>query len=225
VPHARVGHDHRTELREWWLRKAYYGTGAAALAQRHPGLTPPMVLTRSGAATVVLLMAGRPALLASAAVLAAVDTVRLSRRLRVDRPVRTAARLVGRGTVGAVTQAADGVTRHFWPLSLLACLASRRARRTVAVIALGEAAVDWWRHRDRATGVRPNPVEYLLAHRLDDIAYGAGLWWGAWRHRSGAALRPIGARAATGGPRSSPAPIGPARSNLTEPAGSDLPNG
>ena len=35
-PTSRVAHDHRTDLRQWWLRKAFYGTGAAPLALRHP---------------------------------------------------------------------------------------------------------------------------------------------------------------------------------------------
>ena len=44
-PAARVAHDHRTTLRAWWLRKAFYGTGAAPLALRHRGAVPPMVLS------------------------------------------------------------------------------------------------------------------------------------------------------------------------------------
>ena len=44
-PAARVAHDHRTSLRAWWLRKAFYGTGAAPLALRHRGAVPPMVLS------------------------------------------------------------------------------------------------------------------------------------------------------------------------------------
>jgi hypothetical protein len=33
-------------------------------------------------------------------------------------------------------------------------------------------------------------VRHALLKRADDLAYGAGLWVGAWRHRSTAALRP-----------------------------------
>jgi len=34
------------------------------------------------------------------------------------------------------------------------------------------------------------PVRFIVARRLDDLAYGAGLWWGALRSRSPRALLP-----------------------------------
>ena len=37
-PAARVAHDHRTTLRAWWLRKAYYGTGCGAAGGAPPGV-------------------------------------------------------------------------------------------------------------------------------------------------------------------------------------------
>jgi mycofactocin glycosyltransferase len=192
VPAARVGHDHRTGFAAWWLRKAYYGTGAAPLAVRHRGAVPPMVLTPTSAGIAALLLTGRPAAVLPAVTIGGVATWRLARRLRVRRPRATAARLVALGVLGAAGQTADAVNRHYWPLSLLACLVSRRARRIVATVALVEGLLDWWWHRDRDPRVRPGPVGYLLAHRLDDVAYGAGLWWGAWRERSWEPLRPVG---------------------------------
>jgi mycofactocin glycosyltransferase len=89
-----------------------------------------------------------------------------------------------------VQQTADAVTRHYWPLSLGASLVSRRARRTVAVIAVADGVLDWWRKRHDPD--RPGLPGYLLARRLDDLAYGGGLWWGALRHRTLAPLRPVG---------------------------------
>ncbi len=154
-PAARVAHDHRTGFAAWWLRKAYYGTGAAPLAVRHRGAVPPMVLTPTSAGIVALLLTGRPLAVPPAAVIGGVAVLRLARRLRMERPHATAAQLVAWGTLGAAAQTADAVNRHYWPLSLLACLFSRRARRTVAVIALAEGIVDWWRHRDRDPRVRP----------------------------------------------------------------------
>jgi hypothetical protein len=92
--------------------------------------------------------------------------------------------------VGAVAQTADAVNRHYWPLSALACAVSARARRTVAAVALVEGVVDWVRHRDRDPSVRPGLLGHVVAHRLDDLAYGAGLWAGAWQARDPRALLP-----------------------------------
>ena len=190
-PSSRVAHDHRTSLRAWWLRKAQYGTGAAPLALRHRGAVPPMVLSPWSAAVSVLFLLGRPSATVAAGLVSAVAARQLARRLdRVSRPGATAARLIGLGMMGAIGQTAHAVTRHYWPLAAAACLVSTRARRTVAVVALAEGAVDWAHHRGRHPGVRPGPLGYLLAHRLDDLAYGAGLWWGALRHRSVAPLLP-----------------------------------
>jgi len=181
-PAARVAHDHRTTLRAWWLRKAYYGTGAAPLAMRHRGAVPPLVLSPWSFAVGGLLLSARPRAVLGAAAVSVLTAARLARRLTaVRRPRVVAARLIARGLGGALGQTADAVTRHFWPFAALACLAGARARRVVAAVALAEAVVDWAR-RD----VRPRPPlpAYVVARRLDDLAYGAGLWWGAWRHRT-----------------------------------------
>ncbi|MFC4947448.1 mycofactocin biosynthesis glycosyltransferase MftF [Pseudonocardia sp. GCM10023141] len=191
-PAARVAHDHRTTLATWWLRKAFYGTGAAPLALRHRGSVPPMVLTPFAAAVGVLALWARPPAAAVGVVVAAVAVERLARKLPVDRPRRTAARLIGQGAVGALNQTADAVTRHYWPVAALACLVSARARRRVAVIALAGGVVDWWRDRGRDPRARPGPAGYVLARRLDDLAYGSGLWWGALRLRTLEPLRPAG---------------------------------
>jgi mycofactocin system glycosyltransferase len=184
-PSARVAHDHRTSLRAWWLRKAFYGTGAAPLALRHRGAVPPMVLSPWAALTSALLLARRPG---AAAAVSAVAAYRLSTKLgRLRHPRSTAARLIALGAVGAATQTADAVTRHYWPLAVLVALCSRRARGTVVAVALGSGALDWW----RAGPQRPALPAFLLARRLDDLAYGAGLWWGAVTNRTLAPLRPV----------------------------------
>ena len=127
-----------------------------------------------------------------ALLIGAVAALRLAAKLRVRRPRRTAARLIALGTVGRWPRPRMRLTattgRCRWPRAW----SFARARRTVLAIALVEGVVDWWRHRDRDPRVRPNPITHLVAHRLDDLAYGAGLWWGAWRHRSWEPLRPVG---------------------------------
>ena len=201
APSARVAHDHRTTAWAWWRRKAFYGTGAAPLALRHKGSVPPMVLSPWAATVGAALLVARPWSAAVAVVTSAVAAERLARRLdRLDQPRTVAARLIALGAIGAAAQTADAVTRHHWPLAAVAALCSRRARRRIVAIAVGSAAIDWWRHRRRDPRVRPGLVPYVAARMLDDIGYGSGLWWGALRHRTLAPLLPAG----PGGPNSRP---------------------
>jgi hypothetical protein len=77
--------------------------------------------------------------------------------------------------------------RHYWPVTLLAVLCSRRVRQVAVALALAEGAADWALHRAEG-GL--DPIRYLVFKRLDDLAYGAGLWRGALRARSLTALTP-----------------------------------
>ena len=154
-----------------------------------------MVLSPWAAAVAGALLARRP--LAAMGV-AAWAVQRLVPQLpELSRPWLAAVRIIGLGTAGAAAQTADAVNRHYWPISALACAVSARARRTVAAVALAEGVVDWLRHRDRDPSVRPGLLGHVVAHRLDDLAYGAGLWCGALRHRTLEPLRPLGPRFAT----------------------------
>ncbi|WP_370945613.1 mycofactocin biosynthesis glycosyltransferase MftF [Amycolatopsis sp. cg5] len=185
-PAARVAHEHRDTVGPWLDRKAFYGTGAAQLALRHPGTVPPVNLSTWAAAVCVLLISQKRWATALAAVITAVSTARLARALKMVRePVKTAARLNAMTLTGAAWQTAGALTRHWWPLALVGALFSRRIRRAVAVAAVAEGVADWWQHRGEL-----DPVRYVAFHRVDDLAYGSGLWWGAVRHRTTAPLQP-----------------------------------
>lgn len=186
-PAVTVAHEHRTALRPWLTRKAYYGTGAAELALRHPGQVPPLRLAPWTAAACLALPAQRWWSLPVAGVAAGVGATRLARALAgVRHRWRLAARLTAEGLGLALWQLASGLLRHWWPATALGCVVSRRVRRAVAVAAVAEAVAD------RARWAPREPLlPYLVAHRLDDLAYGAGLWWGAWRHRTLAPLLPV----------------------------------
>jgi mycofactocin glycosyltransferase len=192
-PLARVAHDHRVRPAQWWARKAFYGTGAAPLALRHPGSVPPMVLAPWAIAVCGLLGTQRRVGLLGAGVVGALAWWRIRGTLgRLRDPGRTSALLVGLGLGSAVEQTAGLLNRHWWPLTALGCLFSRRVRRAAMLAALTEGVLDWYRHRPHP-GEPPglDPLRYLLAHRADDLGYGAGLWWGALRNRTPAALRPL----------------------------------
>jgi mycofactocin system glycosyltransferase len=192
-PAARVAHEHRTAALNWWIRKAFYGTGAAPLADRHPGSVPPLVLTPWAAAASLLVGTQRGWGVAGAGVVTGVAWWRLRGTLsRLRDPGRTAALLVGLGLGGAAMQVADVLIRHWWPLTALGCVFSRRMRRAALAAGLVEGLFDWWTHRP-PPGTEPglDPLRYLLAHRTDDLGYGAGLWWGAIKARTPAPLLPL----------------------------------
>jgi mycofactocin system glycosyltransferase len=217
-PAARVAHEHRASVRAWLGRKAFYGTGAAPLARQHPRRVPPVALAPWTAAAMTLLGVQRRWSVAAAGAVTVVATVRLARGLRrpgepwvgrADRerrfpdvqcrqrdfsdavagPVPMAAVLAPWGLGGAAWQAAGALTRHWWPAAALGAIVSRRVRRAVLLAAVVEGLADWLRFRDVGSGPA-DLVLHVAAHRADDLAYGAGLWWGAWRHRTAAPLWP-----------------------------------
>ncbi|MET9387115.1 mycofactocin biosynthesis glycosyltransferase MftF [Streptomyces sp. NPDC002928] len=188
-PSVQAAHEHRVGLVDWFRRKAVYGTGAHPLARRHPEHIAPAVLAPWSAALLLALLAQRRWSLPAAAGVAAVATARNAEKLKdVERPLRHAARLTGLGAVSALTQGAALLTRHWWPLAAVGCLASRRIRRATAVAAVTDIALEVFEH-GTAT-VRLDPVRYGIARRLDDLAYGSGVWISALKGRSTAALRP-----------------------------------
>lgn len=185
-PGATIRQRHRVRLGEWLGRKMFYGTSAAPLAQRHGSAVAPLVISPWSAVFAAALLAQRnwsvPVALASAAV----ATASTSRRLaRSERSVRAAAILTLEGSVAVMRQTGAALTRHYWPLAALAATRSRRARRALVVAAVVDGLLD----RQRV-GADLDAVRYVLARRLDDLAYGVGVWLGAVRARSFVALCP-----------------------------------
>ena len=185
-PEAVVRHDHRTDPSAWLRRRAFYGTGAALLAERHGSAVAPMVLTPWTTALTVAALAQRRWSLPLAALVSSAAVASTARRLgSAEQPVRTAATVHLIGAVATAHQTAAALTRHYWPLAVPAALVSRRARRALAAAAVVQGLLD-----HRRTRPALDPVRYVVALRLDDLAYGAGLWSGALRARSARALLP-----------------------------------
>jgi mycofactocin system glycosyltransferase len=185
-PASEVAHEHRVNIEQWLGRKAFYGTGAAVLAKRHPGALAPAVMAPWTAVAVVAVLCQRWWSLPLAVAASGTAVWRISRRLkRSEHPVRGAARLVPYALVSAAWQTARLLTRHWWPAALIGAGVSHRVRRAVIAAMLLEGLADWRQ-------VRPEQqlLPYVAAHRLDDLAYGAGLWAGAARGRTLAPLLP-----------------------------------
>ncbi|MEP9362705.1 mycofactocin biosynthesis glycosyltransferase MftF [Nocardioides sp. CN2-186] len=179
-----AGHDSRGTWSTWLGRKAFYGTGGAWLASRHGDWMAPAVLSPVPTVGALALASQRRWSLPVGLSALALVRVRLGRTLP-DTPDRgrLATELTAEVAVSTLRQGSHLLLRHWWPGAAAAALVSRRARRAV-----GAALVwDLLDHREVPAAQAP---EAFVARRLDDLAYGAGLWWGALRERSPRVLVP-----------------------------------
>lgn len=183
-PAYEASHDSRGTWATWLARKAFYGTGGAWLAQRHGDWMSPAVLSPVPAVAAVALLAQRRWSVPVAAACVALVRLRLGRTLpgTPDR-ARLSTALTAEVAVSTVRQGSQLLLRHWWPGAAAAALVSKRARRAIAV-AMAWDLID---HRDISARLAP---EAFVARRLDDLAYGAGLWLGVIRARSMRALVP-----------------------------------
>jgi mycofactocin glycosyltransferase len=192
-PIALVAHDHRTQLRDWMARKAFYGSSAAPLSVRHPDKTAPLVISRCTLAAWVLMAIGTGLGYLASLIVAALTAHRIAKATRyTDAKARDVAVLAARGLCSAALQLASAICRHYWPLALLAALISQRCRQAVLIAAVVDGLVDW-SHRNRDTEGDAKPIgllAYLVLKRLDDIAYGLGVWSGVMRERNLGPLKP-----------------------------------
>jgi mycofactocin glycosyltransferase len=192
-PIAQVAHDHRTELRDWIARKAFYGGSAAPLSVRHPDKTAPVVISGWALTAWILMALGTSLTQLASIVIALLTGRRIARAMRTaETSPRDVLAVASRGLWSAALQLASALCRHYWPLALLAAMVSRQCRRVVLVAAVMDGVVDWLRRRD-ATGDDAQPIgllTYLVLKRIDDLAYGMGLWRGVLRERNLRALKP-----------------------------------
>ncbi|MFT4041650.1 MAG: mycofactocin biosynthesis glycosyltransferase MftF [Gordonia sp. (in: high G+C Gram-positive bacteria)] len=193
-PVAAVAHDHRTGIRKVLDRRRFYGTGAAFLAKRHGTQAAPAVMTVSMAVALAALLTRTRI----GAVIALIVLGRMSLRLRgrlgeLPQAFWVSAQMTTRATFFGIMQVAGAVCRHYWPLTVLLSVISPRFRRLVIELAVAEGLVEWVRRVVAEPSVMPTlgPLSFLLLRRLDDLAYGAGLWQGVIGHRDLTALRPV----------------------------------
>ncbi|MEB3019669.1 mycofactocin biosynthesis glycosyltransferase MftF [[Mycobacterium] crassicus] len=192
-PIALVAHEHRVTPRDWVARKAFYGGSAAPLSARHPGKTAPMVISGWALAGWALMALGSVLGYLVSMAIAALTGHRVAKAMRGPETAPADVLAVTlRGLAAAGLQIASALCRHYWPIALLAALVSQRCRQVVLVAAICDGFVDWLRHaRLDGDDVRPLGLPaYLLLKRVDDLAYGAGLWGGVLREGNLAALKP-----------------------------------
>ena len=182
-PSAVVSHVARRSARAWLRQRFDYGTSAAPLAERHGSAVAPLAVSPWSALAWMLTGLGAP--VAGTAVAAGTTALLAPRLEGLDHPWTEAARLAGKGHLYAGLSVAGAVRRAWWPIAAAAAIGSRRARYGVLAAITIPAWLEWRR-------VRPglDPVRWTAMRVADDVAYGAGVWWGCWRARSPAALKP-----------------------------------
>lgn len=184
-PSLVAHHDVRGTIRDWLGRKVLYGSASAELGRRHGDAVAPAVLNPvSGLAAAALL--GRRGWSVPLAAMAVVVGQRAVRAAIPAAPGREALawRLAGSGLLWAVRQESALLLRHWWPGAVGVALVCRPVRRMLVSALLVDAVVAL------AEESRPDPLTRLLGRRLEDLAYGAGVWIGALRDRSVQGLRP-----------------------------------
>jgi len=193
-PIALVAHDHRTQLRDWFARKVFYGGSAALLSARHPDKTAPLLISGWTLAAWVLLAVGSSLGFLGSLLAAALTGRRISNTMRgTQTPISDVVAVALRALWSAALQLASATCRHYWPIALVAAIVSRRCRRAVLVAAVVDGAVDWLNRSGAVVDDDARPIgllAYLLLKRLDDLAYGLGLWCGVVRERNTRPLKP-----------------------------------
>jgi mycofactocin glycosyltransferase len=180
-PAAVMGHQHRVRLRPWFSRRRDYGTSAAALELRHPGIVRPLYLPGWTVAAWLAAALGHPE---AGALAAGTSTVLLARRLAraTGEPWplpagsaawRLAAGQAGGGTLAAARPLGSALSRVWWPVALPAAVAVRRLRLPLAALVLAPPLLDWLDRRPPL-----DPARYVAARLLDDAAYSLGVWQG-----------------------------------------------
>ena len=205
-PGVVAQHDHRVALGTWMARKAFYGTGADLLAKRHGHKVAPAVLAPWSVCLVIALLAQRWWSLPIALGISAVTATRIAKKLpKSQHPYAVSAWLTANGVVSVLRQVMGLLLRHWWPLTVIACLFSVRIRRATLLAAVADSVIEYHLVRARlgtpglgtpglgmpGLGMpRLGLLPFALLRRLDDLSYGTGVWKGAIRGWSLGALLP-----------------------------------
>jgi mycofactocin system glycosyltransferase len=185
-PKAKVWHEHRQNFVEWLSRKAFYGTSAHVLSLRHSKAIAPAVLTPWSVAVMVSLLLQRRWSVPAAGAISAFAAWRIGGKLsKSEHPTRTGISLAVSGVLAAQSQTMALLVRHWWPIAVVGSIFSRRLRRALVVSGVLDALLEYRRTRPQL-----DPVRFAIARRLDDLAYGAGVWFSALKGRSVRALLP-----------------------------------
>lgn len=182
-PSITAHHRPRATLGELAAQRFGYGSSAGPLARRHGAELAPVQISAWSAVVIVLGLLGRRRLSAALAVATAVALARKLKGVLPDHEVESVL-LTARGHTWAARSVAEAATGVWWPLSVVAALIGWRRPLALALL--------WrlWQRLSGGSGPVGRRVRHLGYGFVDDAAYGAGVWAGAWRSRAPRALLP-----------------------------------
>ncbi len=192
LPRGWVYHEHRNRFGAFLRRRFEYGTSEASLQALHPRRSKKMAVPPGLAAALALAGAGAAGggigWVAAAAVVLALDALWARRRFAGHGlPVGVLGALKARARASASLLyylGYHGLRYYAWPLLLLAA-AMPRGGMVLGAVWVAVAAVD---HRvKRAALGFPAFLVYYLGEQL---AYGAGVFWGCVRQGTFRSYRP-----------------------------------
>jgi len=180
-----VQHRTRVNFFQWIRRRFEYGTSAADLEDRHPGKLTPLRPSPWNIATLLFIAAGRP--FAAAGVTLGATTLLWRRLPELSGSPALAARLIAQGVIADSAAVGHLLRREWWPLGIIALLASPRSRfaRCASVSILGPIAWEW-----STTRTHLDPISYAALRLIEDAAYGSGVIMSSVRSRKWATLIP-----------------------------------
>jgi mycofactocin system glycosyltransferase len=192
-PSAGAHHQVRSRVKDVLDLHFRYGSGDAALTQRH-GHRSGGTMSASVIAGAVLIAAGRPRL--AAATVAVQTSILASGLVKAGLRPALAARLSAAWQISSLRTLAAVGTSTAAPLTLAAVTSIPRLRPLAATALLGRHLQGW-----RTVRPQLDPVTWLALRTADDAAHALGTWAGMLKHHDERALLPILTRPLVDGSR------------------------
>ena len=182
-PSVVCQHEPRSSLRGLLKQRFSYGRSAASLDRKHPFTAAPL---RANIVMLVPALALLSGYLFLAAALVPLMIAWFCITLRQTRiPISTRTKLAVTGWFSTVRLLTSAVMRCWWPPVLLIGQFSLRVGAVFIFSAFVPAMYGIMRHKPRHT------FGYIVLRILDPMAYGAGVWAGAFRDRNLRCLLPV----------------------------------
>jgi mycofactocin system glycosyltransferase len=173
-PRVVVEHETRPGFGRWFAQRFGYGRSGAALAARHPGRLPPVVVSRWSLPALACLAARRPGWAAACTALTAVGL--WTRLPAAPGRAEESVRLTTAGLGWTLLGLAEAAARPWLPAMLVAAAVSPTVRRvTAAAVAVRLLRTRHGRSPDQ------HPLAWAALRVADDLAYGTGVWAGVLR--------------------------------------------